>query len=280
MYHRMGYAMRILLLGASGMLGTAIRQVAHADERWGGLNLVCPADRFEWDIQEDYEFALLICKREKPDVIINAIGLRPEQGADAGPMIYMNGVLPHLIAQAAGGRARVIHVSTDCVLDRRPEWLSEGPVPWPAHYPIRPATIYGISKAAGEVDAPHVLNIRTSFIGPCHGLWPWFIEQAAGDAPIPGWGMAWWSGSTVWEVARGLLRIAAQGDAMEHGARHLATARPISKCRVLLTLAERMGIPEERVVRLDEPIIDRSLEPSGPMYELAPLDGEALEGEP
>lgn len=235
---------RILLYGASGMLGTAIREQAPAD-----IEVVGTGVRFGFDTRADCDALFDLCARHWPfDVAINCVGMRPERNMHLAWMAYINGVVPHLMAAAHKGMAPVIHVSTDCVLTLD------------SHY--------ARTKLAGESD--DAINVRTSFVGPRHGLWAWLVEQAeTPDVLVHGWNNAWWSGSTVDAVAKGLLELAR--DAGEPRTLNLSTDGPVSKYRVLKELASALDLPVV-LKQVFEPRIDRRLRPD---IELPPF-AEAL----
>ena len=204
--------MKILLYGGSGMLGSAI--VAEATNRehqgWKGA-YGFGMKRFQHDVSFDDALVRADINDQQPDVIINAAGIIPENRFSDAGMVYMNAVLPHIIAErAAETGVPFIHVSTDCTGE---------------------PTLYGRSKLAGEPESAIV--IRTSFVGPQHGLWAWLVAEAAAKQEIHGWARVMWSGSTVWAVATAIIDIAGEARRMHPAALNLATIDPISKLEVL-----------------------------------------------
>ncbi|KKM85062.1 hypothetical protein LCGC14_1292750, partial [marine sediment metagenome] len=152
--------------------------------------------------------------------------------------------------------AHLIHVSTDCVFSGlKPTWM-------PYTLLDRPDATdpYGRSKLAGEPEGAHVTVVRTSFIGPRHGLWQWLVSREPGER-VKGWRNAMWSGSTVWQVAWELVRMAADPPG---GLVHLATPEPVSKLSVLEHLKAALGLDVE-IVADDVPAINRGLFPSWPL---------------
>ena len=243
---------RVLLLGPNGMLGTAIREGAPDD-----IEVVPWEGRFSMN----WPVPLTPIWSGDFDCILNTIGVRP--GPLAGPiwMSHMNATVPHQVAQQAQETdTPVIHVSTDCVYSPSAAYYqrTEGVpyVPRTSHgMRPDPDTLYGRTKLAGESDL--AINVRTSFVGPRHGLWKWLVDTPMG-AEIPAWSNAWWSGSTVNAVAQTLLELARNPG--EPRTIHLATRDPISKCEVVLTLVGQLGMIR-KIVPVDEPRIDRSLHP-------------------
>ncbi|KKL97424.1 hypothetical protein LCGC14_1834570, partial [marine sediment metagenome] len=121
-----------------------------------------------------------------------------------------------------------------------------------------PDTLYGRTKLAGESDL--AINVRTSFVGPRHGLWKWLVDEANKPDPgVDGWANAWWSGSTVNAVAHALLELARHPG--KPRTLHLATETPISKAEVIFDILEELVLPRTKVNLVQEPRIDRSLHP-------------------
>lgn len=252
-----------MVLGAGGMLGRAVVAAAQARRHrvalvtHGDCDVTMPADVFA--AFNGYGIT-------GPDAIINCAGAIPSRGYLPYVVAAVNGVAPHIVARYAADRRiwpatpPVIHVSTDCVFSGRPE--ARFPA-WAYFTDDRPDPIdlYGRSKLAGEVDAPHVLNVRTSFVGPDHGLWAWFAAQPEG-ATVEGWEQAWWTGSTVQAVAAALVTLAEQGRtdlAPEERIAHLATANKINKYTALCLLREHLGL-NVTITPTAEPWIDRALD--------------------
>lgn len=273
----------IMVLGASGMLGRAV--VGAATAKGHRVTAVRHSDA---DLTYGPDvFTLFRGITPAPDCIINCAGGIPERhaGRDAqARMIAVNALAPHLIARYANdGRIwpnvpppRVLHVSTDCVFSGDPEMR------FPAwSYDVGrapdPVDLYGRSKLTGEVSADHVTNVRTSFIGPDHGLWRWLADAAArGDATVEGWAQAWWTGSTVQAVAAALVDMAASGVPLVNIV-HLATVQKISKHMVLTQLRDHLGL-DIAIGPKNQPRIDRALTPTmtlSPLWEaLAALRAE------
>jgi dTDP-4-dehydrorhamnose reductase len=159
----------------------------------------------------------------------------------------------------------MIHVSSDCIL------AGIGPFSSSIDHPA-PADTYGRSKLAGEVlGNPKVLNVRTSFVGPEHGLWKWVADQPPG-AEIEGWENALWTGSTVQAVAKSLVDIAVSRYPWEGGVLHLSTKTWRSKADVVRAIAQKIGRTDLNIRPVLKPSIDRRLVPDLPLQEF----GEAL----
>lgn len=242
--------MKLFVFGSDGMLGR--RVVEDATQKVS----VVPLNRAKADISDPARVAQSLVSNgvERGDQIINCAGLLEGPYPD---LLIANALGPAVLADvAAEFGCRLVHVSTDCVLEYRtvkPEMRAAT-----AH--VRPVSPYARAKAAGEVQAFHVVNVRTSFIGPEHGLLAWLLSCPDSES-IPGWVNAWWSGSHVDAVASALVfHTLRQG--WEWPISHLATAQPISKFDLLTHLANRYR-PDLKVVPIEAlDNIDRSLWPT------------------
>lgn len=207
--------MRILVTGATGMLGLEVYRAAVA-----AGHTVLGLGRTELDIT-DYDAVQRELSTVEPDVVINCAGLTKHRKPEPTRAEYMavNAVAPHVLAAECDAiGARMIHVSTDCVFrgDRDPSR--------PYTEDDQPDAIddYGASKAAGEVArAPH-LTVRCSFVGLGErGL----IADLSRNGELasrrwPLWTRAYWSGSTAPAIACALVELAGRPEVT--GLMHLA----------------------------------------------------------
>lgn len=241
--------MHIGVFGSTGMLGAAL---VEAGQRVGLQVTAFQHSRVDIAAGEQVAQALAAYR---PEVIINAAGVIPQSGRSVTEMTRANAIGPHILAQVARtAGTRLIHVSTDCVFSGR---LRDG-MSHTAEDELSPVDPYGWSKAIGEPHGEGVMTVRTSFMGPQHGAWGWLLSNPPGTV-VPGYRYAFWSGSTVYEVARALIRVAL--GPQHDGTFHLATTRPITKHRAMQTLNEAFGLGLE-VQPTQEPHINRALKHS------------------
>ena len=165
--------MRLLLLGANGQVGHALRDALAplgdviCTTRSGRLPDGRACERADFD-QPDALPALV--QRIAPDVVVNAAAYtavdRAEEARDAA--FRANAEAPGVLADACARRGAVlVHYSTDYVFD------GSGTRPWREDDPTTPLGIYGASKLAGEEavrssGARHMV-FRTAWVYGAHG---------------------------------------------------------------------------------------------------------------
>jgi len=247
-----GPRVRVLVLGASGMLGHKLAQrlapehevvgaVRGDPERWrahpaaaGALRGV----RLLGGIEAEREDALVHAFAEaRPDVVVNAVGITKQKpdAKEAVRSILVNALLPHRLAMLCRAvDARLVHFSTDCVFSGRRGPSSEDDVP-------DPVDLYGRSKLLGEVDGPGCLTLRTSIIGRelsgGASLLEWFRRQRGRDAR--GYTRAIYSGLTTRAMAELVARLIESEPKLE-GVWHVAS-EPIDKFELLRRVNEKLG---------------------------------------
>lgn len=257
--------MKVLVLGANGMIGSAMLRVLSSNDEWEVIGAVRSASaraNFSTRIAERMiagtellagEMLAHLFAATRPDVVVNCAGLTKHllAGNEPLPAIAMNALLPHRLAQlCAIGGARLIHVSTDCVFAGTRGNYKETD--------LADATdVYGRSKALGEVSGPGLLTLRTSTIGhefdTQHGLLEWFLSQTR----CKGFTRAIFSGlpSVVFaEVVRDIVIP----DGRLNGLYHVA-GPAISKAALLRMVAAAYR-PDIEITADDQFVIDRSLD--------------------
>lgn len=259
---------KVLVIGASGMLGNAVFR--HLSQR-GNLEVIgsvrsasalsyLPSDlhgniRTGIDALNSDDLIDLF-GQEQPDTVVNCVGLVKQLAAADDPLLVLpiNSLLPHRLARlAATIKARLIHISTDCVFDGQKGNYRESDF-------ADAQDLYGRSKLLGEVDYPHAITLRTSIIGrelnSTHGLVDWFMSQSGS---VKGFSKAIFSGLPTVELSRVIADYVLPNPQL-HGLYHVSAA-PISKLDLLALVAEAYGL-DTRLVPDDKLVIDRSLDSS------------------
>jgi dTDP-4-dehydrorhamnose reductase len=203
---------KVLVLGAGGMLGNAVFRYFSASEGFevaGTLRSVRSLSHFDKALHdqlltqvdvENFDSLSAAFATTQPDVVINCIGLVKQLATANDPLqaIPINALLPHRLARlTAIAGARLIHLSTDCVFSGSRGGYQITDVP-------DADDLYGRSKLLGEVvDCPHAITLRTSIIGHeldgNHGLVNWFLSQ---KGTVRGFTRAIFSGLPTVELAR------------------------------------------------------------------------------
>jgi dTDP-4-dehydrorhamnose reductase len=264
----MGDEVRVLVLGASGMLGNAVFRFFSCGRDHAVTGTVRSASALKLLPEElhgqvvtgveiyDLDGLMKLFDRVRPHVVINCVGLVKQLPGAEDPLtaIPMNALLPpRLLAICKLAGARLIHISTDCVFAGRRGMYRESD--------LADATdLYGRSKFLGELHDPQAITLRTSIIGPelgtAHGLIGWFLAQRG---RVKGFTRAIFSGLPTVELAR-VIRDFVMPVADLSGLYHVSSA-PISKYDLLRGVAREYGHSIE-IVPDGELVIDRSLDSS------------------
>jgi dTDP-4-dehydrorhamnose reductase len=188
----------------------------------------------------------------RPEVVINCAGLTKHlpDGNTPIPALAMNALLPHRLAQMCViAKARLIHISTDCVFsgvlgNYKEQDDTDAP------------DVYGKTKALGEVTIGDVVTLRTSTIGhECgtrFGLLEWFLAETQ----CKGFRHAIFSGLPSVEFARVIRDIVIPNPSLS-GLYHVG-ANPIDKLSLLQEIA-RIYRKDISIVIDDTFRINRSL---------------------
>lgn len=257
--------MRVLVLGVSGMLGSAMFRFFSEKgvyEVWGTVRNKSTLSFFNKNhhakIISDVDVLnhltlVTILERVKPDYVINCIGLVKQLAEVDDPLVTLpiNALLPHQLAKlCALSGARLLQISTDCVFSGNKGNYTEDD--------ISDATdLYGKSKYLGEVTYSNALTIRTSIIGhelqSQHSLVDWFLSQ---KKSCYGYSKAIFSGFPTIVLSEIIHDFILTKQNLI-GVYHVA-ASPISKFDLLGLIADVYGKSIE-ITKNDSVVIDRSL---------------------
>jgi dTDP-4-dehydrorhamnose reductase len=180
--------MRVLVLGASGMLGHKLLQrlrgkfevagTIRSAEPDGPLREALPRLKLYGGVDAAKPGAI---ERAIDDwrtaAVVNCIGIvkQAPEAHEAIPLITVNSLLPHQLHRLTAARGiRLIHLSTDCVFSGRHGPYTEDDIP-------DPPDLYGRSKLLGEVAGRGALTLRSSIVGrelrQHRGLIEWCLSQ-------------------------------------------------------------------------------------------------------
>lgn len=257
--------MKILLLGANGMIGYNIYQAWHDKHEMLLTVRNRPGDypenifssvatAFETDVSDNQKLRSLI-REFRPEAVVNATGITKQRATSSNveETIKVNAVFPHQLSNlCAEYEARLVLLSTDCIFSGKKGRYTEDDVP-------DPLDLYGRTKLLGEVDRENVITIRKSTIGlelqNKHGLIEWFLGQ---KGQIKGYRKAIYSGLTT-------LRLAEIIDKILHEHPDLTgiwniSSDPIDKYDLLTRLSAALGRKNVEIIPDDSFMCDRSLD--------------------
>ncbi len=257
--------MKVLVLGANGMLGSTIYRFLSKKTDWTTYGTLRSAElikQFSPDISGnlisdcdvvDNDKLNQVLTELKPDVVINCIGVI-KQITDANnseKMNEINALLPHKLSKiSAEIGARLIHISTDCVFSGDKGNYTESDIP-------DAEDVYGKSKLLGEVSEKHCITLRTSMIGhemnTKNSLIEWFLSQ---NDNCKGYTNAIFSGFPTIILAELIVDIIIPMKEL-YGVYHVAS-EPISKFDLLKLISDVYGKKIE-LIPDGELVIDRSL---------------------
>ena len=162
--------MKILVLGANGLIGCAVYKRLHAEpsfQIFGGMRDMSNKKYFSAPLQENLvdcgdltnpKSLPLILGKINPEIVINCAGLTKHKKEADIPEIAMpiNAIMPHQFSSACDDRGiRFIHISSDCVFSGAKGGYVEGDLP-------DASDLYGRTKALGEVIQGNAITLRTS----------------------------------------------------------------------------------------------------------------------
>jgi dTDP-4-dehydrorhamnose reductase len=253
---------RVLLLGATGMLGSAVYgvlnrkydltlgvrnpdKVALLEKAYGGTD---KAKILPFDAQlvyQDYtakkgfpgEYMTQFLQRVgEVDHVINAIGVTiPFVLREPAVTFFVNGALPHILARHF--QEKLIHITTDCVYDGKAGF------PYDESSPKSPVDVYGLSKSLGE--PANCLTIRTSIIGReldgFTGLLEWFLQQRG--KTLTGFAEHYWNGITTQQFGKLCDQIMESPEVYPRRGIYHVFSTVVSKYEMLLAFQLKYHVP-------------------------------------
>ena len=235
--------MKVLILGASGMLGNAMMRIFGEDEDIDVFGTTrsntfrhssqLPPEKIISGLDVNNIDTLIgVMRCIKPDVVINCVGLIKQLKESNNPMhaLPINSIFPHRLEMLVSTQgSRLVHISTDCVFSGLKGNYKEDDV-------SDAIDLYGKSKYLGEVACKNSVTLRTSIIGhelnTCNGLVDWFLRQ---QGTCLGYENAIFSGLPTVVLAKIIKNIVIPKKLT--GLYHIGS-EPISKFNLLKIIAE------------------------------------------
>jgi dTDP-4-dehydrorhamnose reductase len=236
--------MRILILGADGMIGHKIAQSLEdfelilasrksiSSKSIGIINGKMVLHNLITDSLD------LLLDNTTPDIIINCAGITTRRGVEDNIVNteLLNSDLPHKLDSWANlNSKKLIHFSTDCVFSgNRGNYLDNDFAD--------AEDIYGKSKALGEVNSPNTLTIRCSMIGRelynFTELFEWLKKNK--NKKIEGYSKVFYSGITTVRMGKILNKILNKN--LNLSGIYNISSTPISKFDLLVKLSKAFNL--------------------------------------
>lgn len=225
--------MRILVLGASGMLGNTFYELFRKNrskEYKFFFTLRKKNKNFlEFDATKIKTYKII--KKINPDIIINCIGvIKPHIDENSPSSIInafeINSMLPRNLLNNFP-KSKIIHFNTDCVFSGKTGNYSE-------NHKKDCNDIYGISKSLGEVNSNRIMNLRCSIIGiekkTKLSLLSWFLSNKSTN--INGFTNHYWNGLTTPSLAHIVYGII-KNKTFKHGLFNIVPKDSVTKYALL-----------------------------------------------
>ena len=263
---------KVLILGASGMLGSMMTDVFSRDENLSVVATMRSAElikkackrieNVEWrffEVKGEVQTVKQLRDLVKPDWIVNAIGIIKPYARDDKPMeveraIVGNAAFPHWLARTCE-QSRILQIATDCVYSGTHGHYVESD----KHDAL---DVYGKTKSLGEVLFSNVNHLRCSIIGPepksYVSLLEWFLRQSH-HAKLSGFTNHFWNGVTTVHFAKICHGIIKNDTPLPH-IQHVTPGGDITKYDLLCCFARCYGRSDIEITPVNVPhTIDRRL---------------------
>lgn len=244
---------KVLVIGSTGMLGHVVKKYL-IDKKYDVYETTRnQTNKYYFDALENIKKIEEIIDSIKPDFVVNCIGILNKKAEDyPSQAILVNSYFPHYLDEMSEKyNYKLIHISTDCVFSGHDGGSYKEDSPKTA------TTVYGTSKALGEINNNRSLTLRTSIIGPDTnpngiGLFEWFMKQ---KDEVHGFRKAFWSGVTTIELAK-QIEIAMNSNLT--GLYHITNGQKINKYD-LLTIIKDVFDKDIKIIPDDNYSCDKSL---------------------
>lgn len=266
---------KVVILGATGMLGTAVSKVfsgfggeVFGTKRSGAVGIEIPGLTYlTFDASID-DLSSLPITLGADDYIVNCIGIikpyiKDDNEDQRETALLINGLLPHRLAEYAEKTgAKVIQIATDCVYSGiKGDYLETD-----LHDAL---DVYGKTKSLGEVPNSNLMHLRVSIIGPEYGrstsLLEWVRNQPM-NAEIGGFTDHLWNGIPTkhfGKLARGII----ESNLFAPGVHHIIPADQIDKFTLVSKIAQTFNRPDIAIIaKPSGHIINRTLQTVNPEF--------------
>lgn len=259
--------MRIVILGGTGMLGSAVVSAfaslpteVYVSSRVPLENLPKNHTAFEFDAERS-DLVTALGMLAEGDVLVNCIGIIKTEinERDASSLARaenVNSKFPAKLALLAEQRGfNVLQIATDCVFSGSHGPSDEGAIHDPEDW-------YGKTKSAGEIRSRRMMHLRVSIIGReirgFTSLYEWVSRQAS-NSSITGYSNHYWNGVPADHfglIARGII----ERQLFRAGTYHLVPGDWVTKGELVQMIANHEGRADIEIAQGPGPkAIDRRL---------------------
>jgi dTDP-4-dehydrorhamnose reductase len=254
--------MKILITGASGMLGAALIAAFEGEHTCIGFSRARPARAaIDWrtgDLSVPGELASVLTE-VRPDLIINAAAITNVDACERNPLLAQRvncDALGEVVEYCQLNGSRLVHISTDSVFD------GQKVTPYNENDPVAPLNVYARTKLAAEflaLQLPDAIVLRTNIFGwrPSGGeisFGEWVLRSLREGTPLTMFQDVMYSPIATPLFASMVAQCLKAGIS---GLYHAGGGENLSKCQFALKVAEAYGLPTDNVVRIsvaDKPL--------------------------
>jgi len=232
---------RVLVLGSTGMLGSAVNQILQES----GHDVVAASRTrgIRFDAEDLASTELLASSGlSAGDFVVNCVGLTKARIHENDPVsrglaVKLNIEFPYDLAAASKQHGvKVIQVATDCVFSGTSGNYSE----IASHDAL---DVYGKTKSLGEVPSDNVMHLRCSLVGPERGrsslFFEWVRSQPRGSM-VFGYTNHIWNGLSSRAFGRIVAGVVEQ-DIFRAGVQHLVPYDQVTKDELVRMQLSALG---------------------------------------
>jgi dTDP-4-dehydrorhamnose reductase len=246
--------MRLLVTGASGLLGLNLAVQTAVDSRYAVSGVVhhnalagVPFNVIQADLGQPQAVAELL-ERTQPEVVIHCAALANLEACEAQPELAWRlnaGVPGELAAATARAGIKLVHISTDAVFDGQAGNYREEDTP-------HPLGVYARSKLAGEQAVtqanPQAIIARVNFYGwslnGTRSLAEFFYRNLSAGKAVNGFTDIFFCPLLVNHLADWLLKMVEKD---LQGVYHVVSAEALSKYEFGCRIARLFGLNEQLI---------------------------------
>jgi dTDP-4-dehydrorhamnose reductase len=254
--------MRVLITGASGMLGTALVAAFACMHHCIGFSRIRPDQTaIDWrtgDMSMPGELASVL-DDSRPELVVNAAAMTNVDACERNPTLAQRvncDAVDELVQYCQRSGGRLVHISTDSVFDGRKE------TPYVETDPVGPLNVYARTKLGAETKAlrhPAAIVLRTNIFGWRQqggdvSFGEWVLRSLREGTPLTMFHDVMYSPISTPLFAEIVLKCA---ERPLSGLYHAGGGEDLSKYHFALKVADAYGLATDNIVRIsvaDKPL--------------------------